>query len=169
MLTKQPFGAYAKALLERQHYPDLFEYPGGPPKRPYDVTAHTLPLLFGVDVAHVFGRRAGDGRSVKAIPEPTYTSALSGKSRSASRCSARARRESMDQGWTHWIFDAYKIPYTIITEKDLAAGRSTTGSTRSSSPRVCIGAAVAVAAAVVDGAAAATRPSRRCSPRSTRS
>jgi hypothetical protein len=28
----------------------------------------------------------------------------------------------MDHGWTHWIFDTYKIPYTIITEKDVAAG-----------------------------------------------
>ena len=122
ILTRQPFGSYAKALLERQHYPDLFEYPGGPPKRPYDVTAHTLPLIFGVDVAHVTGAAPATGPVLKEIPEPTYTSPLSGKTTRRIALYRPSTNEPIDEGWTHYLFDLYRVPFTSISEKDIAAG-----------------------------------------------
>ena len=53
ILMAQPSSSFAKTLTEIQHYPDLRQYPGGPPQRPYDVTAYTMPLLMNVEALHV--------------------------------------------------------------------------------------------------------------------
>lgn len=66
----QPYGGFAKALLENQDYPDIREYPGGPLKRPYDVVAHTLPLLMGVDVTRVEKAFEAKGELLNKVRKP---------------------------------------------------------------------------------------------------
>ncbi len=46
--SKQPYGSFARAMLEKGLYPKIEQYPGGPLRRPYDATAHSLPLLFNL-------------------------------------------------------------------------------------------------------------------------
>ena len=46
----QPFAELARQLLEAQVYPDLREYPQGPPEQPYDAAGWTLPAQMGVRV-----------------------------------------------------------------------------------------------------------------------
>ena len=66
----QPYGGYAKVLLERQRYPEIREYPGGPLKRPYDVVAHNIALLMGVEVRKIERPFKVDSELLTKIEKP---------------------------------------------------------------------------------------------------
>jgi hypothetical protein len=74
ILMAQPSSSFAKTLTEIQKYPDLRQYPGGPPQRPYDVTAYTMPLLMNVEALHVQQPFTADLELLKApIAAPAGT------------------------------------------------------------------------------------------------
>jgi len=126
IVTKQPYASFAKALLERQDYPDLRMYPGGPPRPPYDVTAHTLPLLMGFDVDMIedeFTVSLSDPID-RATPNYWYEGlSVENPDRVTPRIGLYMNYDaSMDEGWTRWIFDTWRIPYMSLVDSVIVAG-----------------------------------------------
>jgi hypothetical protein len=114
----QPYAGFAKALLEKQVYPDLKDENGNPIS-PYDVTAHTLPLLMNVSVTPVYepfsyklpppnvgsgsgnGMGCGCGYGERGVPfVRLYRSSIA----------------NMDEGWTRWVFENYKNTYACCSQ-----------------------------------------------------
>ncbi|MEP6903724.1 MAG: hypothetical protein ABJA66_18520, partial [Actinomycetota bacterium] len=123
----QPYGNFAKAILEKQNYPNLLDEKGSPIP-PYDVTAHTLSLLMNVEVKPFFksfvyktvkrGRGFGSGCGLG--------NGGSGK-RDFRNLIYRSQIPVMDEGWTRWVFEKQdKIncnsPYEAVTDKAIREG-----------------------------------------------
>jgi zinc carboxypeptidase len=128
VVLRQPYAAFAKTLLEPQRYPDLRLYPGGPPLPPYDVTANTLPLLMGVTaVAARDSLRIGLSPPVEP---PTATPGYPGFSGPDAPRLGLYRsyvnstdKGAIDEGWTRWLFDAWKVPYASVVDSTVRAGK----------------------------------------------
>jgi hypothetical protein len=120
----QPYAAFAQTMLERQQYPDLREYPGGPPKRPYDVTAHTLPLLMGMEAVPVREPVQQVRSTPVAVPELRYTAPPALTGRRAPRIAVyKSWVEPMPEGWTRWTLDQHGIRYDTLHDADIRAGK----------------------------------------------
>ena len=126
VVLRQPYAAFAKSMLERQTYPDLRAYPGGPPRRPYDVTAHTLPLLLGVHALAVADPLPVALSAPVAATPPVYrveglTPDADGRT-SVRVAVYRSYAASPDEGWTRWVFDTWKVPYQSVVDSEVRAG-----------------------------------------------
>ncbi|MBI4471045.1 MAG: peptidase [Acidobacteria bacterium] len=66
----QAFRPHVLDNFEPQDYPDDFEYPGGPPIRPYDVTGYTLALQMGVQFDRILDGFEGPFQKVDGFARP---------------------------------------------------------------------------------------------------
>ena len=120
---QQPYASFAQTMLEIQHYPDLREYPGGPPLRPYDVTAHTLGLLMDIDAVPVEDPIRVALSDPIGIPDWNFRlpAALTGEA--APRIGVyRSWQEPMPEGWTRWVFDQHGLVYDTVRDARVREG-----------------------------------------------
>jgi hypothetical protein len=73
VLMSQPYRPYVKALLGPQKYPEMRQYPGGPPVPPYDNAGWTLPMLMGVDLQLIKNPFDTKLKKLTAVPYPSVT------------------------------------------------------------------------------------------------
>ena len=190
----QPYGRYAKDLLEVQEYPDTRSSDKQPLEKPYDVTGWTMPLQMGVGCDEIkehfeapldlladfpypaagfadgswgyalrpeinasyqaVNELLSKGFAVRrldapgALPAGTFiVPATKGLAAAASEIAPRVHADfiplqgepsgaahelrpvktalfkpwiaSMDEGWTRFFFDSFKVPYANVSNKDV--------------------------------------------------
>src|SRR5215217_3532793 len=117
----QPYGAFAKTLLEAQHYPNLRDAEEHP-IAPYDVTAQTLPLLMNVAV-HPVKSPFKYSRATESTTEAVADQNACGvASRTDLPAIYHSAMPSQDEGWTKLIMDSKQFTYGVLGDKELRAG-----------------------------------------------
>lgn len=121
----QPYAPFAKALLEVQHYPDLRDADGHP-VAPYDVTAHTLPLLMSVEVKPVSAPfRYPEPKKLEGIGKDADYKCedLRRSDRGPARTALyKSHVPAIDEGWSRWVFEHHCVDYLSLEDKEVHNG-----------------------------------------------
>jgi hypothetical protein len=110
----QPYGSFAKALLELQKYPDLRDG-SGHPIAPYDVTAHSLFLLTGAVAKPVMAPFRCKQVKSRERGLPTYPL-------SKRVALYRSSVPAIDEGWTRFVLEQNSGPVTSLRDADVRGG-----------------------------------------------
>jgi hypothetical protein len=113
----QPYGSFAKALLENQSYPNLRDAAGNPVS-PYDVTAHSLSLMTDVQIKPVpapFKCKEADWCDDNHLPAYPSTGKLA---------IYKSHVPVMDEGWTRWALQTNGgyYPNELLSDEKRAGG-----------------------------------------------
>jgi hypothetical protein len=113
----QEFAELARQLFDVQTYPDLREFPEGPPEQPYDAAGWTLPYQMGVRVIAVASPLSDELRSRIAAPRaPAATEDANGGG-SASTADAAPFDSVPGEG-----FDTHPLAAAIVPPRGTISG-----------------------------------------------
>ena len=104
----QAFRPHLRDMLEPQDHPNDFQYPGGPPRPPYDVTGYTLAYQMGVQFDRIL--EAFDGPFEKL---PLTPIALGG-----GKVTAPAKGAAAGYLLSHRLTDAFTATTKLLAAKE---------------------------------------------------
>ena len=115
----QPYGLFAKAIIEKQEYPNLLDDKGNP-IQPYDVTAHTISLLTNLNPIPIYEQIS----PYYILPKASSFKINKYDVNLEKIALYRSQIPSMDEGWTRWIFSNWTTQSNLrnIENKEVLAG-----------------------------------------------
>ena len=111
----QPYGSFAKAILENQNYPNLKDETGNPIP-PYDVTAHSLSLLMDTKFEMIYKSLP---KREKFIRGYAIVDNFFGNDAKPFYGIYKSSIPVMDEGWTRFVFEQDDKNIVPITNKTI--------------------------------------------------